>query len=237
MLSIMPAKLLRIFEFIGFSGQREFGMKCLALGADWPAEELESPVKQAGTIKKRAVDFYSDTVVREEGLGLRKFVCGINLHMYHVMISSMIQLPACNIKLATKMVDSTLREHKDSFLFLLIRAKVSQTERKLERAILELEKVISVQKDWRQLAHLCFWDLGISHAALGNYEKAATYFEILFKENEWSKAIYLYLFAVLLYEADPIKNKAQVSELLKKIPNHLKKIAGKSVPLEVCNLY
>ena len=243
MLSILPAKLLRVFEFIGFSGifstlilgNREFGMKCLALGADWAIDELQSPIKTEvpKPSKNVAIDFFSDVIKKEEGLGSRKFMCDIMLHQYHVLFSSMIQLPACNIPLATKMIDQSISEHPDSFLYLLIRAKISQSERSLERGIDELDKVISVQKDWRQLAHLCFWDLGISNAALGNYEKAAEYFDILYKENEWSKSIYLYFRAVLLYAADEVKHKATISDLMKKIPDHLKKVAGKSVPLEV----
>jgi tetratricopeptide (TPR) repeat protein len=245
MLSILPAKVLRIFEFIGFSGivslnagNREFGMKCLALGADWPFEELQSPLKVAlpKSAKNIAINFFSDEIPKETGIGTRKFMCDIMLHMYHVLFSSMIQLPGCNIPLATKMIDAAIVEHPNSFLYLLIRAKISQSERSLERGIAELDKVISVQKDWRQLAHLCFWDLGISNAALGNYETAADYFDILYKENEWSKSIYLYFRAVLLYAADSIKYKDIISDLMKKIPDHLKKVAGKSVPLEVSGI-
>ncbi|KAJ3303053.1 Tetratricopeptide repeat protein 39B [Kappamyces sp. JEL0829] len=236
MLSILPQRVLRIFEFIGFSGQREFGMKCLALGGNWPPDELASPVAGAKLDKKLkqkvAVNFFAGDIKVEPGCGTRKFICEVMLQLYHVIISSMIQLPSCNVPLATRMIDRNIASHPDSFLFLIVRAKISQSERALERAITELNRIVNVQKDWRQLHHVCFWELGISHAALGEYEKAAGYFDILYKENEWSKAIYLYLKAVLLYEADPVKHKEEVNDCMNKVPGHLKKVAGKSVPLE-----
>jgi hypothetical protein len=241
MLSILPQKVLRIFEFIGFSGQREFGMKCLALGGNWPFEELSSPIPPSATIGKKlkvktAINFFSEEIPVEPGCGTRKFICEVMLHLYHVIISSMIQLPAMNIPLATKMIDRNISQHPDSFLFLLVRAKISQAMREQERAVLELNMIINVQKDWRQLSHVCFWELGVSHTALGEYEKAAEYYGILHKENEWSKSIYMYMRAMLLYEADAIKHKREINQLLTDLPNHLKKVAGKSVPLEVRQL-
>ena len=92
--------------------------------------------------------------------------------------------------------------------------------------------MINVSHDWRQVSHVCFWDLGVSNAALGNYEKAAEYFELLYKENEWSKSIYLYWRAVLLYSADSVKYKDTITDCLNEIPKYLKKVVGKSVPFE-----
>lgn len=235
-LSLLPERLLKIFEFIGFSGQLEFGMQCLAIGGVWPLNELlvatNRPTPKKRLKQKKAIDFYSDELPKETGCGTRKFMCETILHIYHVVIAGMIPVPACNIPIARSMADRGLSEYPESFLFLMVRGKISQTQRELSQAVTQLQRVIDVQKDWRQLAHVCFWEMGISYAAAGKYQEAADYFGILLAENEWSKGIYAYIRAVLLYEVDKVKHKAEIADLLHKVPTYMKKIAGKSIPLE-----
>jgi tetratricopeptide (TPR) repeat protein len=237
-LSLLPERLLKIIEFIGFSGQLEFGMQCLAIGGAWPVNQLliqrSKKIPPKKTMKqKSALNFYCDKIPQETGCGTRKFMCEIMLHIYHVFIAGLIPVPACNVPVAKAMADRGLSEYPTSFLFLMARGKIYQIQRELKEAVDQFEKVVHVQKDWRQLAHVCFWEMGISLAADGKYQEAADYFGILLKENEWSKGIYAYIRAVLLYEVDPVKNKVEVAELLQSVPNHMKKIAGKSIPLEV----
>jgi lipopolysaccharide biosynthesis regulator YciM len=145
----------------------------------------------------------------------------------------MIQLPGCNIPKATEMINKNLTQFPDSFIYFMFKGKVSQSARQLEDSIKEFNTVVEKQNDWRQLAHVCFWDIGLCYAALGQWTKSAEYFEILYKENKWSPAIYLYLNAVMLYTADPVKNAKTVEEMMTKVPTLMKKVAGKSVPLEV----
>lgn len=232
MLSILPARVLRIFEIIGFAGHRDFGMKCLALGANWPATIHPASVNNKKKTKE-VVNFFSDEIPVESGPGTRKFMCDLLLSTYHVFLSTMIQLPGCNIPLATQMIQKNLNEHPQSFLYLIFKGNVSKSQRNLEQAIKEFNTVIDVQKDWRQLVHVCFWDIGICSAALGEWEKAAGYFDTLYLENKWSSSIYLYFKAVFLYTADKEKHKKQVGEMLKLVPTLTKKVAGKSIPLEV----
>jgi tetratricopeptide (TPR) repeat protein len=232
MLSILPEKVLRIFEFIGFSGNRKFGMQCLALGANWELDP-NSPIIQKRVKTKSATNFYSDIIPVETGPGSRKFICDIILSLYHVLLSTMVQLPGCDVPTASKVIQGNLEKNPDSFLYLIFKGKVSQANRQIKDAINEFTLVTEKQIDWRQLSHVCFWDIGVCYAAIGDWNKAAEYFDILYQENRWSKSIYLYMKAIFLYTADPVKNKVQVAEMLQEVPNHLKKVAGKSIPLEV----
>jgi tetratricopeptide (TPR) repeat protein len=231
MLSILPEKLLRIFEVIGFSGHRDFGMQCLTLGAHWTMDTKSPNIK--GLKKKEALDFFSDSIPVEVIPGTRRFMCDIMLTMYHVLLSTMIQLPGCNIPKAAEMIDKSLKKFPDSFIYLIFKGKVSQSRKQLEDSIKEFNTVVEIQKDWRQLAHVCFWDIGLSYAALGEWEKSAEYFDILHRENKWSPAIYIYLKAVMLYTANSVKHATDVEEMMTKVPTLTKKVAGKSVPLEV----
>lgn len=250
-LSILPSKLLKLFEMIGFGGHRDFGMQCLSLGAAWSIKETLNENKMPKSIntlkmksfkKKEATNFFVGGLKCEEEPGSRRFLCEIMLYSYHIFLSTMVQLPNCNFPLSERQLGKSLEKHPNSFLYLIFQGKVllinkvSQAERKIEKSIDEFKRVVQVQKDWRQLAHVCFWDIGISFGIIQQYEEAASYFDILLKENKWSKAIYSYLKGVMLYTADKEKHHAVIVESLSEIPNLVKKVAGKSLPLEVLKI-
>jgi tetratricopeptide (TPR) repeat protein len=144
----------------------------------------------------------------------------------------MIQIPGCNMALAQKMLALKLETLPDSFIYLFIEAKSLQSAGKPKESIQVLTKIVNVAKDWRQLAHACFFDMGICYISLGEWENAIRAFGILYEENKWSKAVYLYLKAVCLYALDPLKNLNEVTIMFKQVPSLCKKVSGKSIPIE-----
>ncbi|KAJ8326475.1 hypothetical protein QVD99_006798 [Batrachochytrium dendrobatidis] len=240
-LSVLPARLINLFEMIGFSGNRQFGMRCLELGGNWPDSNSTSqptntnlPSKSQTTKNKKfkkCIEFkFPDG--KQAVTGVRSFLCDLSLHMYHIVLSSMIQMPGCNVPLSRQVLTLNLQNHPDSFLYLTLQARLLQSEAKPDQAIIKLNRVIDIQNDWRQLAHICFWDLGMCHAALGNWKQASECYKILFEESTWSPAIYLYLQAAFLYMHDAIGCKQDIETMLKQVPKLCKKVAGKSIPLE-----
>lgn len=229
-LSTIPPRVLKIFEMIGFGGHRAFGMRCLEIGANWPHYETVELKKKKNF--KDCVDFFPGGQDGLKSAGSRRFMCDLILLLYHIALPSMIQIPGCNMPMARTQLNKHLDLRPNSFLYLFFAAKSLQSESKPQESINVLHKVVSVAKDWRQLAHVCFWDMGMCHLALGEFTKAAEYYAILFEENKWSKATYMYLRAICLYTADPKKYATEVAEMLKKVPGLCKKVAGKSVPIE-----
>ncbi|KAI8917323.1 hypothetical protein BC831DRAFT_485416 [Entophlyctis helioformis] len=267
-LSIMPARMLRIFEMIGFGGHRDFGMRCLELGAGWadavdalaaasvsnsagaggggdrigaslnvsPTTAAAAAAAAAANTRrkkktKKAIDFVFPDGTKAVA-GIRSFLCDLSLHLYHIVLGSMIQMPGCNIPLARQMLNADLERHPNSFLYLTLHARVLQSSADPESAITQLTRVIDIQRDWRQLAHVCIWDIGMCHAALGRWLEASECFATLHAENTWSPAIYLYLRAAFLIMHDPQGKKKEIDEMLKEVPKKCKKVAGKSIPLE-----
>lgn len=252
-LSTIPTRLLRIFEMIGFGGHRNFGMQCLELGGGWNTHATPSacsltslnidksnslaPAKSAKKVYV-AVDFFQGKTQKGPGsrfgfLNCRKFMCDLSLLTYHIALASMIQVPGCNLPLARAQLEINLEAHPDSFIYLFFKAKSLQADSDPAGSIPVLERVVHLAKDWRQFAHVSFWDIAMCHVSLGNYEKAAYYYDLLYVENKWSKATYLYLKAICLYSVDPVKNQKDVLDMMQKVPKLCQKVAGKSVPTEV----
>lgn len=72
-----------------------------------------------------------------------------------------------------------------------------------------------------------------------DWDKCYELFGILHKESNWSKAVYAYLRAMALY-MKPEKSQDElrkVQEEMKTVNASKKKIAGKSIPMEVLQEY
>jgi hypothetical protein len=183
-LSMMPSKLLKLFEFIGFSGNRQFSMSCLETGAKWPKRDTTmcypEPKKDIPKDKILVPFKLPDGVS-----GNRAFLCDLCLLVYHIVFSSMIQLPDSNMPLAGKMVDMQLKKYPESFIFLGLKARLEQSKCNPMLAEAQYIKVIENQLDWRNLTHVCYWDLGFCQAAQGKWKEAAQSFQVLLSESKW----------------------------------------------------
>lgn len=163
LLGTVPQKLLRIFEMIGFGGHRQFGLECLELGAGWPRNPH---VKKSD--KKCAV-FIDKPILT---CGTRKFMCELTLLMYHIFMASLIQIPNCNLVTARVMTDKALEMFPDSFVYLFFKGKSLQLDCTPDEAFVVFESVIKVQNEWKQFAHVCYWEMGMSCLAMGDWKKA-----------------------------------------------------------------
>lgn len=115
------------------------------------------------------------------------------------------------------------------------------SKRLLNKAEEQYQNAIDTQKDWKQLQHMCFWELGIIYIMQQKWQKAYDLYTILAKESNWSKAVYIYLKAINLYMlANETSDETIKANYMKKVVSYMEqvtdkkqKIAGKSIPMEV----
>ncbi|XP_006765002.1 PREDICTED: tetratricopeptide repeat protein 39B [Myotis davidii] len=96
-------------------------------------------------------------------------------------------------------------------------------------------KCISVQEEWKQFHHLCYWELMWINIFQQNWMKAYYYSDLLCKESKWSKATYVYLKAAILSmlsEEEVEATKENVVTLFRQVDSLKQRIAGKSIPTE-----
>ncbi|KAJ3276315.1 hypothetical protein HK104_003670 [Borealophlyctis nickersoniae] len=258
-LSMLPAKVLRLFEMIGFSGDRALGLSRLEIGGKWPVhnhwtgdrkggnekgKSANAPRKRSSFVGKNAADSSDKDAVTSSALpfampntgsktgGLRKPLCDLVLLAYHIIISSQVQVPDCDIPFAKEILAASLKQHPNGFIYLTLRGRLLQDECQAADAIAQYTRAMNMEKEWRNLVHVCVWEMGTCNGAMGRFEQAHACYETLFNESKWSKTVYRYLEAVYLYAMDPEKNAGAVAAMMKQVPTLMQRVAGKSIPLE-----
>ncbi|XP_045045437.1 tetratricopeptide repeat protein 39B [Desmodus rotundus] len=114
-------------------------------------------------------------------------------------------------------------------------ARFNMLKGKIENAQLTLEECIFIQNEWKQLNHLCYWELMWCHIFLQDWKQAYHYADQLLQNSRWSKAMYSYSKAMLLALL-PSEFAKSISEdmnsLFLKVDSLRIRFLGTSVPIE-----
>uniref|UniRef100_A0A2K5PU21 Tetratricopeptide repeat protein 39B n=1 Tax=Cebus imitator TaxID=2715852 RepID=A0A2K5PU21_CEBIM len=190
MLSLLPARIIRLLEFIGFSGNRELGLLHLREGAS--------------------------------GRSMRSVLCCLTILAFHTYVSLILGTGEVNIAEAERLLAPFLQEFPNVCLVFQNAQEVFQ-------------KCVSVQEEWKQIHHLCYWELMWINVFQQDWMQAYYYSDLLCKESKWSKATYVFLKAAILSmvpEEDVAATNENVVTLFRQVESLKQRIAGKSLPTE-----
>jgi tetratricopeptide (TPR) repeat protein len=227
MISLLPNSVMKLVEFIGFTSDRAFGMETLEAVGGW--EEY------AGLASSELPP------AQEPNEGLRRQFCDMALMMYHIILSKLIPLSDVNEELSDRILAYSLKLYPDGVFFLFFSGRQLGARGQLSQAKSQYQKAIDTQKDWKQLQHMCFWELGLINLLQQNWQEAFDCYTILQKESNWSKAVYYYLQAISLFTLSVASGKSpdeqkelakEAGEMMQRVTGAKQKIAGKSIPLE-----
>uniref|UniRef100_H0V466 Tetratricopeptide repeat protein 39B n=1 Tax=Cavia porcellus TaxID=10141 RepID=H0V466_CAVPO len=203
MLSLLPARIIKLLEFIGFSGNRELGLLQLREGAS--------------------------------GRSMRSPLCCLTILAFHTYISLILGTGEVNVVEAERLLAPFLQQFPNGSLMLFYHARIELLKGNIEEAQEIFRKCISVQEEWKQFHHLCYWELMWINVFLQNWMQAYYYSDLLCKESKWSKATYVFLKAAILSmlpEEDVLATNENVVTLFRQVDGLKQRIAGKSLPTE-----
>ena len=211
-LSLLPAKALKMMEGIGFAGDRRFALDLFARAGGW------SKSKPLPTIS-----------ADEEGV--RRPLCDIAILVYHLVISSYVPVTDVDFEFADKVLSWNLVRFPNGIFFLFFSARLYAAQALPEKAIEYSRNAIESQREYKQLHHLCFWDLSLTYLCTCDFARAYECYDVLSRESNWSKAIYQYAKAVMLYETG-LDDRAKSATIMRTVSKLTKKVAGRSIPFE-----
>uniref|UniRef100_A0A3Q1BII9 Tetratricopeptide repeat protein 39B n=1 Tax=Amphiprion ocellaris TaxID=80972 RepID=A0A3Q1BII9_AMPOC len=203
MLSLLPQRILRLLEFIGFSGNRGFGLSQLRDGAS--------------------------------SHSLRSILCALTLLFYHTYVSLILGTGEGNLVEAEALLEPYKHKYPKGSIILFYSARIAALRGNFEKARARYEECISSQQEWKQIHHLCYWELMWTHSYQQDWKQAFHYADMLCRESRWSKAIYVYQKAAILSmmsEDEAKKTGEDVVELFRQVEGLKQRLAGKSIPME-----
>ncbi|KAJ9475902.1 Phosphatidylinositol transfer protein CSR1 [Pseudozyma hubeiensis] len=211
-LSMLPKNTLKIMEGFGFVGDRKFSLDLFARAGGW------SKSKPLPTIS-----------ADEEGV--RRPLCDIVILMYHLWISSYIPVTELDFEFADKVLSWNLVRFPNGIFYLFWSARLYAAQALPEKAIEYYRNAIESQREFKQLHHLCFWDLSLTYLCTCDFARAYECYDVLSRESNWSKAIYQYAKAVMLYETG-MDDRAKSATIMRTVGKLTKKVAGRQIPFE-----
>lgn len=211
-LSLLPAKALKMMEGLGFTGDRRYSLDLFSRAGGWN--------------KSRPLPSVS---ADEEGV--RRPLCDLGILTYHLVISSYVPVTDVDFEYADKVLSWNLVRFPNGIFFLYMSARLYAAQALPEKAIEYFRNAIESQSVYKQLHHLCFWDLSLTYLATCDFARAYECYDVLSRESNWSKAIYQYAKAIMLYETG-MDERAKSATIMRTVPKLTKKIAGRQIPFE-----
>lgn len=203
MLSLLPQRILRLLEFIGFSGNRTVGLSQLSEGSSIPS--------------------------------LRSVLCVLTLLFYHTYVSLILGSGDGDLEEAEALLEPYRHKFPRGSIILFYSGRISALQGNFQQAASLFQRCIDSQQQWKQIHHLCFWELMWNHTFLQEWNQAFQYASLLFSHSRWSKAIYVYQKAAILsmMSEDEVKKTGEnVVELFRQVEGLKQRLAGKSIPTE-----
>ncbi|KAG7260979.1 hypothetical protein CRUP_016926 [Coryphaenoides rupestris] len=198
--------VLRLMEFLGFSGDRELGLSEL----------------RAGVATK----------------GLRSIVSMLTLMMFHLYITVILGTGEVDLTESENLLEPYIKTFPNGALILFYTARIALLKGNFTLAREKYLACIAAQQEWRQIHHLCYWELMWAHSFEQDWKKAYHYAALLAKESKWSQATYVYQKAAILCMLPDEELKAtgqNAEDLFKQVDGLRLRIAGKSEMMYVWN--
>ncbi|XP_034086117.1 tetratricopeptide repeat protein 39B [Gymnodraco acuticeps] len=203
MLSLLPSKVLRLMEFLGFSGDRELGLSELREGA--------------------------------AGDSLRSILSTLTLLMFHLYITVILGTGEGNLTEAESLLEPYIDRFPNGALILFYTGRIALLKGNFTFAQEKYLACIGAQQEWRQIHHLCYWELMWAYTFEQKWREAYRYADLLCKESKWSQAVYTFQKAAILSmmpEEEVTGLGEHVEDLFRQVDGLRLRIAGKSIPTE-----
>ncbi|XP_017853629.1 tetratricopeptide repeat protein 39B isoform X3 [Drosophila busckii] len=204
MISMLPARILKVLQFIGFSSSRNTGLKELQKG-------------------------YQENGLRQILCALSL----LGFHLMVVPMLSERQCLS-DLDLCDKIVMAQLSKFPNGVWMLFFKGRLELIKGDMKAAEHWYIKSWKSQDVWPQFHHISFWELFWLLSMQCKWSDAQFYARELLEKSNWSRSIYAYQLAAVKLMSDPRSTDDihQIEDLMQQVPNCRQRIAGKSLPME-----
>ncbi|XP_053383127.1 tetratricopeptide repeat protein 39C-like isoform X2 [Mercenaria mercenaria] len=192
-ISMIPPKIIKIIEFLGFEGDRVLGLQALNYTSD--SDAMNAPLATLGLLWYHTV--------------LRPFFALDGANGYDA---------GCND--AENLIESKREQFPNSCLFLFFRGRIHRLRKQTDLSLKMYNEAFKAADGQKELELMCQYEIGWCSMMMLNWRDGLAAFTRLRKETKWSKCYYTYMEGVCLGGMGDIKGGY---DLFKDVPGLLKK--------------
>ncbi|CAH1773689.1 unnamed protein product [Owenia fusiformis] len=204
-ISMVPPKILKLIEFLGFEGDRDVGLK--ALDHCSHSKDMKAPLARLGLL-------WYHTVIRQFfALDGADTNAGI---------------PEAEI-----ILEEVEKEYPDSALFLFYKGRLQRLKCELNAAMVTYEEALQKAEKQREIQIICLYEIGWGSVMRLKWQEGLKCFLRLREESRWSKAYYAYLSGICQGALGDVKGAyetfKEVPKLIKRKNNQIEAFCAKRV--------
>ncbi|KAK6186798.1 hypothetical protein SNE40_006069 [Patella caerulea] len=192
-ISIMPPKILKLIEFLGFEGDREAGL--VALDYTSHSEDMKAPLATLGLLWYHTV--------------LRPFFAIDGANGFSAGTSD-----------AEAIISQKEKDFPNSSLFLFFRGRIHRLRKETDLSVAMYQRAFDEAKGQREIELMCLYEISWCNLMRLKWRDCLDGFERLSKESKWSKAYYSYLRGICTGAMGEVQ---EAFEVLKEVPGQVKK--------------
>ncbi|XP_052096836.1 tetratricopeptide repeat protein 39C-like [Mytilus californianus] len=192
-ISMVPPKILKLIEFLGFEGDREAGLA--ALDFTNHSKDMKAPLATLGLLWYHTV--------------LRPFFALDGANEYDAGTHD-----------AEVIIAEKESEFENSALFLFFRGRIQRLRKKTDESLELYRRALEAAKGQKELELMNLYEIGWCNIMKLNWRDSLGAFTRLKDETKWSKCYYTYLMGVSLGAMGDVKG---AKDTLKDVPGLLKK--------------
>lgn len=206
LMSLLPPRITKLMEFVGFSGSREVGMRQLL------------------------ATYRDETCLRQ----FLASIVLLGYHLFLTIQMGQADSQTDN-SLVSEILSAKLARHPRGAFFLFFQARHQMVQGNCEEAARCYAEANAAQNEWPQFHHVAAWELVWCASYRGLWRESIKQASILVEESRWSPCIYSYLkaaFYCMLQSELTAEEVSEQSALMAAVPGLKQRIAGKSLPME-----
>ncbi|BFZ21000.1 hypothetical protein BsWGS_24039 [Bradybaena similaris] len=192
-LSMVPPKILKLIEFLGFEGDREVGLTCLAFTSH--SKDMKAPLATLALLWYHTV--------------LRPFFALDGANHFQA-----------GTKEAEAIIKEKEGDFPNSSLFLFFQGRIHRLEKQNDLSLALYKRALEEAKGQREIELMCLYEISWCHILKLQWKQSQEGFSRLQRESKWSQAYYTYLTAVCTGSQG---NVDEACDLFRNVPGLIKR--------------
>ncbi|XP_038602592.1 tetratricopeptide repeat protein 39B-like [Tachyglossus aculeatus] len=169
------------------------------------------------------------------GISVRAVMCTLTLLIYHNYLALVFGIEADDFDSLEDLLAPYLAKFPKCAILRFYAARIDVMKGLFGTAQAKLRECVLLQDEWREIHHLCYWELMWTYIFEQDWRYAYHYANLLHQHNRWSKTTYSFLKASVLcmLPGDFAKEAGEdVRSLFMQVKFQKLKIGGRTPPTE-----